>query len=385
MTLDFDRFCASLREWFQHPARLYEPDSEARFGSMALELFGLQYEHNAAYRRFAEARRATPEGVKDWTEIPAVPTAAFKEIDLTSLPPEQRVKVFHSSGTTGQRPSRHFHCSGSLSLYEESMWSWFRTNLLAGEGTFATSWRLAILTPPPVLAPHSSLVHMLEVVRRKCGADESAYLAAVTQEGDWRLDSGAAVRVFERASASGQPMIVMGTAFSFVHLLDWLAENRRALKLAPGSRALETGGYKGRSRAVPKAHLYSLLSERLGIETSEIVSEYGMSELSSQAYDLIANDAWRAASIHAPVAPHSGERVFRFPPWARARVVSPETGEAVAENATGLLRIFDLANVYSVLAVQTEDQAIRRQSGFEMVGRSMGAEPRGCSLTVEPS
>jgi hypothetical protein len=92
-----------------------------------------------------------------------------------------------------------------------------------------------------------------------------------------------------------------------------------------------------------------------------------MSELSSQAYDTTPNQLERG-------------RVFHFPPWARVQVISPETGREVVEGETGLLRIWDLANVWSVLAIQTEDMAVRRGHGFELVGRDVQAEPRGCSL-----
>jgi len=90
-----------------------------------------------------------------------------------------------------------------------------------------------------------------------------------------------------------------------------------------------------------------------------------MSELSSQAYD--AGEA---------------RRVFHFPPWARVRLISPETGNEVADGETGLIRICDLANVFSVAMVQTEDLGIRRGAGFELVGRAAAAEPRGCSLNT---
>lgn len=93
-----------------------------------------------------------------------------------------------------------------------------------------------------------------------------------------------------------------------------------------------------------------------------------MSELSSQAYD----SANRQSAV--------GNRQFHFPPWARAQIISPETGREVRDGETGLLRIFDLANVFSVLAVQTEDLAVRRGDGFELIGRAEQAEPRGCSL-----
>jgi hypothetical protein len=93
-----------------------------------------------------------------------------------------------------------------------------------------------------------------------------------------------------------------------------------------------------------------------------------MSELSSQAYDAIAGNV------------QPGPRTFHFPPWARAQIINPETGRAAADGETGLIRIFDLANVYSVMAVQTEDLGVRRGDGFELLGRAVLAETRGCSL-----
>jgi acyl-CoA synthetase (AMP-forming)/AMP-acid ligase II len=134
---------------------------------------------------------------------------------------------------------------------------------------------------------------------------------------------------------------------------------------------METGGYKGRSRVIPKADLHQLMTQFLGVSPDAIVCEYGMSELSSQAYDAIAGRMADASS---------GPRAFQFPPWAHARLVSPETGAEVADGETGLIQICDLANVGSVMAVQTEDLGVRRGNGFELLGRATLAEPRGCSL-----
>jgi hypothetical protein len=164
---------------------------------------------------------------------------------------------------------------------------------------------------------------------------------------------------------------VLGTAFLFVHLLDHLTNRGKSFVLPAGSRAQETGGYKGRSRTIPKAELHTEISRCLGIPHRHIICEYGMSELSSQAYS--------SASLSS-TAGSPGRQPFAFPPWARARVISPETGREVAEGETGLLRIFDLANVFSVLAIQTEDLAVRRREGFELLGRAATAELRGCSL-----
>ena len=132
---------------------------------------------------------------------------------------------------------------------------------------------------------------------------------------------------------------------------------------------METGGYKGRSRALSRPGLHRLITQWLGVPATHIVSEYGMSELNSQAYDQVVGRT----------APDTA-RCYRFPPWARAITVSAETGGEVREGATGLIRVVDLANVRSVLAVQTEDLGVRRADGFELVGRARRTEARGCSL-----
>ncbi len=92
-----------------------------------MELFALQYKYNFTYRKICEGRKQTPRTIEHWTQIPAVPAAAFKELELTSLVPEERTAVFHSSGTTEQKPSRHFHNAESLAVYEASLWKWFQT------------------------------------------------------------------------------------------------------------------------------------------------------------------------------------------------------------------------------------------------------------------
>jgi hypothetical protein len=131
---------------------------------------------------------------------------------------------------------------------------------------------------------------------------------------------------------------------------------------------METGGYKNHSRTMPKDELHALITERLGIPESHIICEYGMSELSSQAYDR------KVGSQKSEV------RRFQFPPWARVQIISPETNREVANGETGLIRVFDLANVFSVMAIQTEDLGVRCGDGFELIGRAQFVEPRGCSL-----
>ncbi|MBI4324799.1 MAG: hypothetical protein HY674_05990, partial [Chloroflexi bacterium] len=291
-----------------------------------------------------------------------MPTAAFKELDLTSLPAEERTVVFHSSGTTEQRPSRHFHNAESLALYEASLWPWFATHFLAdwtvptGSTTAPTTekFRLLILAPSPALAPHSSLAYMFDAVRRRLGWLESAFMGQLDPGGGWILPIERLLAALRDALQAHEPVGLLGTAFSFVHLLDALAKNNVDCPLPAGSRVLETGGYKGRSRSLPKTELHASITRYLGIPDHHILSEYGMSELSSQAYDWVVGqrdahmadsspDAARMECQRGPrrQPPPGGlptrSRVFCFPPWCRVRVISPETNREVPEGEMGLI------------------------------------------------
>jgi hypothetical protein len=359
MNKELSDFAARLRE------SIASGFQRENFDALALELFALQFKYNSAYQKICETRGLTPKVVEHWTQIPAVPTSAFKELELTCLSPDERTAVFHSSGTTEQKPSRHFHCAESLAVYETSLWSQLCKHVLGDSRFTIHDSRLLILTPPPAQAPHSSLVHMFEILRQKFGLDESVFVGKIDSDNSWTLDFDRALNCLRESVEKDRSLVLLGTAFSFVHLLDWLAEQNLIFKLSLGSRAMETGGYKNRSRSLPKTELHSLIAERLGIPQSKIVCEYGMSELSSQAYDSPAQ---------------SLQRIFRFPPWTRVQIISPETGREVRDSETGLIRVFDLANVFSAATIQTEDLGIRRGNGFELIGRAQLAKARGCSL-----
>ena len=372
MNKELSSFAARLRRLIVE----FQPSiSDGQFSELALELFALQFKNNSAYQKICQARRLTPEVVTHWTQIPAVPTAAFKELELTGIPPAERTAVFHSSGTTEQKPSRHYHNAESLAVYEASLCKWFAEHFQFPISNF----QLAILTPPPEQAPHSSLVHMLETVRQKLGkasvpASRSPFFGKVESDSAWTLDFEPLLAQLAGNSnlKTQNSKLLLGTAFSFVHLVDYLADHQMHFHLPKDSRVMETGGYKNRSRALPKAELHALITARLGVPRENIICEYGMSELSSQAYD--------AATQNSKFKTKNMERQFHFPPWARVQIISSETGCEVAEGETGLIRIFDLANVFSVAAIQTEDLGVRRGDGFELIGRAQLAEPRGCSL-----
>jgi hypothetical protein len=374
MNHELANFAGRLRRAIQSG---FDPE---QFAPLALELFRHQYQHNDPYRKFCDRQGVGPAAPCDWARIPAMPTTAFKYLELSCLSAPERTAVFHSSGTTGQPAGSHYHGAESLLVYETSLWQWFTSNWGKVEG-------LLVLTPGPKAARHSSLVHMFDTIRQRGGFPETVFTGVIPPDGTWQLDFPAVLEALRQAVRAGTPLNLLGTAFSFVHLLDDLAKLNRHFELPFGSQVLETGGYKNRSRELPKAELHAWISRQLGIRADNIICEYGMSELSSQAY-ATARKSGLDGVFHlrqeggAGQAPHWGgaKPAFHFPPWARARIISPETGEEVQEGETGLIRLFDLANVFSVAAIQTEDLGIRRGGGFELLGRAPLAEPRGCSL-----
>ncbi len=313
------------------------------FNQLALAFFGFQFTQNKACANLCQSEKRTPETVTSWEKIPAVPTRAFKSFDIT----------VHSNR------SRHNHNPATLSVYEASLWSWFNEHMVD-----EAVGRLLFLFPKQSEAPESSLCQMMGAVAKHLAKREHFFAADAL----WRIDSQATIDFLHDATTQNEPVTVLGTAFSFVHLLDFMEAKNVELRLPAGSAAMETGGYKGRSREVAKPELHRAIVERLGILPERILCEYGMCELSSQAYDGKLGQA------------NPAPRLFRFPPWARACVVSPETLDEVAPGQAGLLQITDLANVGSVLCFLTEDFAKRHEDGFELLGRAELAESRRCSL-----
>jgi hypothetical protein len=347
-----------------------QTENDAQFNRLALELFSLQFHSVPIYREFCTSRRVWPDSVEHWSAIPALPAVAFKEYEVSSLAAGQRTRVFHSSGTSGQRRGRHFHDAQSLGLYEASLWPWFARHFIGA----AVSLDLIFLTPSAALAPDSSLAHMFDSVRRQLEGS-AQFAGRVDTDGSWTLDMERTAKALSQCVSVQRPVALLGPAFSFVHFLEYCQSQQLRFGLPKGSRALETGGYKGRSRAVSKTRLHQWIGEVLEIPQNHIVTEYGMSELSSQAYDRIAGAQGEQADALAG-------GLFRFPPWAQTQIVSPETGAQVQEGQTGLVRVFDLANIRSVMAIETQDLGVRRREGFELIGRAAVAEPRGCSLAL---
>jgi hypothetical protein len=336
---------------------------DARFETLARALFAFQFERCAPYRRFCEGRGRTPAGVSRWQEIPAVPTGAFKELALTSFPPERAVHTFRTSGTSvAARGALHLD---TLAVYEASLRASFLRHVLP-DAAPGVPVAMRVLAPSDREAPDSSLSHMFDTVMREVGAAGSGHWV---RDGALHLET-ALRELTDFAEAGDAPVLVCGTAFAFVHLLEALDARGLRFALPPGARVMETGGFKGRSRALPHDALYAWIEERLGVPPARIVNQYGMTELGSQLYDSV---------LREPDAP----RRKLAPPWTRVRLLAPDGAGEVAPGEVGRIAILDLANTGSVCALETADLGRALGDGIEVLGREPGAEERGCSIAAD--
>ena len=178
--------------------------------------------------------------------------------------------------------------------------------------------RIAILAPSPLEAPDSSLSHMFGVVLERRGDRESGFLVEEGELQTERLLDG-----LERAAASDVAVVLCGTAFALVHLLEAMECAEHRIALPEGSRVMETGGFKGSSRELPRDLLYQRLHRALGIPPDRIVNQYGMTELGSQFYDSV---------LRFPGTP----RRKLGPPWARVRLIDPESGSEAPHGEIGM-------------------------------------------------
>jgi Acyl-protein synthetase, LuxE len=327
--------------------------ADAAFNELALKLFVYQLRYNAPYARYCRALGVT-SAPGAWDEIPAVPAAAFKEAALTTFDPTTAALRFETSGTTSGVGGLHY--METPALYDAA--------LLAGFDRFVLSdgarLRYFNLVPNAVERASSSLGYMIARVAGLRGDDQTGWYL----RGD-ELLFDAFARDLATAIEERQPVCIAATAFALVNVLD--AVNERALRFAlpQGSRIMETGGFKGRTRAVDRDQLYGAVCDGFGVPDAGIIAEYGMTELTSQYYDA------------APPA-----RYKSGPPWLRTRVVGPDRRTLPPGTAGALLHV-DLANRSSSIAVQTEDVGMQTDDGLVLLGRAVDAPPRGCSLDAE--
>ncbi len=390
-----------------------EPFPEPAFNELALQVLRFQAEANPAYRGFMARRGVEADAVSRWEDIPFLPARAFKSVALVSGDPGDFERVFRTSGTTRGRQMRGEHFVRDLALYRESLLPNFQAHLLP-EGV---PMPILCLLPSPDALPDSSLSFMMGEVARAFGTGLDG---AVDMDGPMACGGGGVgsaggygggffvhpehgldIRGFREALAKAGPgpVLLAGTAFAFVQWLELAEEEGWRVSLPEGSRVMETGGYKGRTRALSREDFYRRLIGAFGIPGGHIVNEYGMTELLSQFYEPVLAREGRdgessgegegesdpgAQGIRGRNGAGVGTgRFHRGPPWVRTRVLDPRTLEEVPEGELGLLAHLDLANLGSVAGILTEDLGRRVPGGFQLVGRSRGAEPRGCSLALE--
>ena len=218
------------------------------------------------------------------------------------------------------------------------------------------------LSPSPDVLPDSSLAQMMAWFVGELGAEGSMFVSPD--------DLPRATAILRTLSRGTRPVVVLATAFAWVHLVDRLGDE--TIALPPSSRAMQTGGFKGRSRELSRVELRAGIARALGLPKREIVGEYGMTELTSQLYAIPESDR------------DDAEWIYRAPPWMRVRACDPASLLPLPAGTRGIARIEDLGNVESAWAIQTADEVIvHDDGGVELVGRLLDATPRGCSLAVE--
>jgi hypothetical protein len=336
------------------------PQASFAFNELALEIFAFQFSHCESYRRFCERREHRPQDITTWQEIPALPTSAFKQLNLACGEAEQ---VFLTSGTTQGNAQRGRHLMPDVALYRDSALAHFRRMVLPD----GARPRIVGLLAGPAELPQSSLVQMVEWLRIELGEDEPEYLVGAAG-----FDAAVATSRLRALAAEARPLCLIGVRAPVTALLDHLRTAGEEIEFPAGTRIVETGGPKG-GRTLSDAGLRRAAWDLLGVPGYYCLNEYGMTELSSQYYDDV---------LERRFAGSNAKRRKLAPPWLRSVAVDPETLEALPDGEKGLLRHVDLANALSVLAVQTEDLGIVTGGYLELHGRQPGAEPRGCALAL---
>ena len=305
------------------------------FDTAALELFRYQAERCAPYRRYIELLGIEPEEVKRVEDIPMLPIELFKSEDVYcgDTPPEI---IFTSSNTGSTVPSRHM--MASLEIYRKSFTAAFKA--FYGD---PKQWSIYGLLPNYLEREGSSLVYMVDTLIRECGSG-GFYLH------DYE-------RLIDDMRADAKPKILLGVSYAL-----WDLAEQYAPKL-DNTVVMETGGMKGRREEISKSALHEILCGGFGVE--RIASEYGMAELTSQAYS-------------------AGEGIFCTPQWMRVMVRDVnDPFDHAPVGGRGGIDIIDLSNIYSCAFIQTQDVGrVLGDGAFMIDGRISGSDIRGCNLLV---
>ncbi|MBT8261356.1 MAG: acyl transferase [Bacteroidia bacterium] len=318
---------------------IFNIDTPEEFRKLALETFLYQYNNVPVYRKFCETLGTEIDSIDSITGIPFMPIQFFKSEKVISNGHSAQM-VFHSSGTTGSNTSKHF--VADIELYEKSFTRTFEDN-------FGNPQDLAILAllPSYLERQGSSLVYMVDSLLKASRNPRSGF---------YLKDTESLTRMLQELEETGQKTLLIGVSFA---LLDLVEDQKFQLK---NTIVMETGGMKGRRREMIREELHEKLKTGFGV--SRIYSEYGMTELLSQAYS-------------------KGDGIFQCPPWMKILTRDTEDALSYVHNKTGGLNIIDLANRYSCSFIATQDLGKCYPDGsFEIIGRFDTSDIRGCNLMV---
>lgn len=319
---------------------IFTLSSRKAFDKLALKVFRYQHQHNAVYRAFCNYLKVDVQQVKTIAQIPFLPIQFFKTHEVICGEPVVE-QIFTSSGTTGMSTSRHL--VSDVSMYEQS----YRLGFSAFYGNIQDYVVLALL-PSYLEREGSSLIYMVDDLINRSEHPESGFYLHNTDELAEKL---------KKLDASRQNILLIGVTYA---LLDLIEQHSFALQ---NTIIMETGGMKGRRREMIREELHHVLCQGFGVPS--IHSEYGMTELLSQAYSL-------------------GEGIFECPPWMHVLVRDTEDPlQYIDSGKTGGLNVIDLANLNSCAFMATQDLGKQYENGsFEVLGRFDHSDIRGCNLMV---
>ena len=306
------------------------------FNAKMLEIFRYQVENNTVYKKYCDLLKIESSAVKDHLDIPYLPIQFFKT-HVVNCQVDHEI-VFSSSGTSGSIPSRHF--VADLSIYRESFTRGF--SAFIGDPSDLT---ILCLLPSYMEREGSSLIYMAEDLVKKAREGSGFFLNDHQALHDQLLE----------LKNTGAPCVLIGVSFA---LLDFI--EKFSIQY-PDLMVMETGGMKGRREEITREELHAKL--RAGFGVKNVWSEYGMTELLSQAYS-------------------TGEGLFNTPPWMKFVVRDITDPGNVSQSGRGGLNIIDLANVHSCSFIATDDMANITADGVEILGRIDNSDVRGCNLMV---
>lgn len=320
--------------------RIFSISSEKEFETLSLEVFRYQYINNTVYRRFCNLLGVSKSSVKKITHIPFLPIEFFKKEKVVTSNTSEQV-IFTSSGTTGSQTSKHFVTD--LKIYESSFnkgFNYFYGNI--------TNYCVLALLPSYLEREGSSLIYMVDhLIKQSSHTLSNFYLDNLDQ----------LITVIKKLETEKQPTLLIGVSFA---LLDLIEKHQLNLKY---TTIIETGGMKGRRKELIRTELHQQLTKGFG--TTVIHSEYGMTELLSQAYSL-------------------GNGIFNCPPWMKVLIRDTENPtQLVGTKKNGGVNVIDLANINSCSFIATQDLGKKIDTNnFEILGRFDNSDIRGCNLMV---